>query len=498
MPAVDMPVWIAAPVALLAAAPGLAQTVLNASSPTVNLNSGEARSIAVSASKGGGVAYTVTGGPAWLTTSSGNNFTTPDTLYFRIANSMCGTCEATVTLAPAGGGEGTRVTVTYHTDTAQAQTLLSISPTSVNLSNTLARSITIKDSRGGVVAYTVAGRPPWLTTYSANNFTTPDTLSFQIANSNCGTCTAEILLIPTGGTETPVTVTYNLSAGSTYRVKPGRVTLAYPASPGSGCGAGYMSGCSIAMESSNAAVTTYNAKVNSTEGGSWLLINGTASYVNGAPVAKGLSLMVNGNAAGSMPAGVYGGQVLVYNPRNQSDILMVNVSLLVNPGSMTISPASGAGGSQTFTMQFPHPGGWRNLSVVNVLINNTLDVKHACYLAYLAPPGTLLLTDDEGNDPGPAGTIAPGNSGTIENGQCGVRLVSSAGEGNLLTLTLNVTFRASFAGSKTIYLASRDNAENNSGWQALGTWEVKVAPPPKTAPKKKGRPGGTVVKKQGQ
>jgi hypothetical protein len=37
----------------------------------------------------------------------------------------------------------------------------------------------------------------------------------------------------------------------------------------------------------------------------------------------------------------------------------------------------GTGSSQTFTFQFSHPSGWRNLGVGNVLINNALDGRHA-------------------------------------------------------------------------------------------------------------------------
>jgi hypothetical protein len=50
---------------------------------------------------------------------------------------------------------------------------------------------------------------------------------------------------------------------------------------------------------------------------------------------------------------------------------------------------------------------------------------------------------------------------------------SRSGNGNLLTLTLNVTFKTGLAGNRVVYMAARDQAENNSGWQALGTWTVQ-------------------------
>jgi hypothetical protein len=49
-------------------------------------------------------------------------------------------------------------------------------------------------------------------------------------------------------------------------------------------------------------------------------------------------------------------------------------------------------------------------------------------------------------------------------------LVPAAGSGNTLTLTLNVRFSSSFVGERIIYMAARDVAEPNSGWQAMGRW----------------------------
>ena len=35
---------------------------------------------------------------------------------------------------------------------------------------------------------------------------------------------------------------------------------------------------------------------------------------------------------------------------------------------------------------------------------------------------------------------------------------------------LDIGFDSSFAGNRVFYLAARDQALNNSGWQAMGTW----------------------------
>jgi hypothetical protein len=80
----------------------------------------------------------------------------------------------------------------------------------------------------------------------------------------------------------------------------------------------------------------------------------------------------------------------------------------------------------------------------------------------------LFLVDDAGEAGGPfAGS---------QNSQCAVSLVSASGNGNTLALTLNVTFRGTFAGNRLVYLAARDQAGNSSGWQPLGVWQVPFIP----------------------
>jgi hypothetical protein len=281
-----------------------------------------------------------------------------------------------------------------------------------------------------------------------------------------------MLLLSGASTGTPLTVTYDANSGSSYRVTATHVTLAFPAAFGSTCGAGFFAGCRMAMSTTDSAVKVYNAKVLRSED-NWILMNNTAGSITNVPVANGLTLSVNPAVVNSLATGIYSGQVVVYNPANQSDVLLIPVWLLVNPGNMSISPGSGAGNSQTFTIQIPHPGGWQHLSVINMLIASTLEAQHACYAAYAPAKGSLSLLNDEGKED-PSGI----------NSQCAVRLVSAKGDGNLLRLALNVTFAARFAGKKNIYLASRDNAQNNSDWQIAGTWEVQP-PPAKTPPRKK-------------
>jgi hypothetical protein len=67
-------------------------------------------------------------------------------------------------------------------------------------------------------------------------------------------------------------------------------------------------------------------------------------------------------------------------------------------------------------------------------------------------------------------------TGSLGNSQCTVNGVGSSvtSSGNTLTLTLNMTFSAGFAGNRVFYLAARDvNELNNTGWQAMGSWAAQ-------------------------
>jgi len=148
-------------------------------------------------------------------------------------------------------------------------------------------------------------------------------------------------------------------------------------------------------------------------------------------------------------------------------------------GGLTPGRGSGSSGtSQQFQITVNDTKGAGDIGVVNVLINNFIDGRNACYLAYATASNTLFLVDDAGDAGGPfAGSMVlnGGNAG-IQNGQCSVNgsgsSVSSAA--NQMTLTLNISFTAAFAGNRVVYVAGRDRTDgNNTDWQALGTFTVQ-------------------------
>jgi hypothetical protein len=160
-------------------------------------------------------------------------------------------------------------------------------------------------------------------------------------------------------------------------------------------------------------------------------------------------------------------------------IFLLSVTAYGQVTAVSVEPSLGSGSTANFSFTFSSQNGYQDLSVVNILINDALDGRKACYLALAA--NTLNLVDDQGDAAGPYANapMQPGLASQIQNSQCAVNGGSVTVNGNTLLLRLSITFAPNFAGNKLIYLAAR-SATANTGWQALGTWTVTASstPPP--------------------
>ncbi|MEZ5402007.1 MAG: hypothetical protein R2729_20205 [Bryobacteraceae bacterium] len=145
------------------------------------------------------------------------------------------------------------------------------------------------------------------------------------------------------------------------------------------------------------------------------------------------------------------------------------------PAAGAVSPSAGTGPSQTFIFSFSDPDSANDLDIVNVLINNAIDGRQACYLAYARASGALYLVNDAGEAGGPfAGTISIPGTGVASNSQCTINAGGSFAtvSGSTLTLVLNISFSAQFGARRIVYVAARDLAGHSSGWHAKGVWTV--------------------------
>ena len=148
------------------------------------------------------------------------------------------------------------------------------------------------------------------------------------------------------------------------------------------------------------------------------------------------------------------------------------------PTAVSVSPASGNGFSQTFSLLYSDSRGFADINFVEMNWNATQSTANACYLRY--NPGLLQLSTNAGS--GWIGSATIGAAGTLTNGQCTVDAgaSSASGSGNNLTVNLALTFNSAFAGSKNIYMQVQDVANTLAPWQVRGTWTVVTSAPPST------------------
>jgi hypothetical protein len=142
------------------------------------------------------------------------------------------------------------------------------------------------------------------------------------------------------------------------------------------------------------------------------------------------------------------------------------------PNVVAVSPSSGTGSTQSFTFTLTDASGGGNISWLHAVFNTSLSTSNACYFAYERASNLLYLA----NDPATAtiGTLTPGSSRTVENSQCVLNgsgssvSVSSAG----MAVTVSLTFKSAFRGTKNVYGTTSYSAGGGSGWRTIGTWTI--------------------------
>jgi hypothetical protein len=147
------------------------------------------------------------------------------------------------------------------------------------------------------------------------------------------------------------------------------------------------------------------------------------------------------------------------------------------PSAISVMPAGGSGGSQTFTLLYQDTRGAADISWVEVNLNATQSTTAACYLHYIVASNTIELATDAGTGWVSAATL--GAVGTMQNSQCALNSSASSVSlsGNNLTLNLALTFLPAFAGAKNIYMQSQSATAGLAAWQARGTWTAIAALP---------------------
>jgi hypothetical protein len=212
-----------------------AQTTISVNSQTVTLSSDQAVSIQVTANADSTV-YTVTGVPSWLSVTSTNNFTTPDTLAFRLQSSLCGACTTLLTLTPAAGGVAASVTVAYNPNGGPGGATLAANPVSLSLSAPAGLSttqmVTVSTSAGSPITIaSLFANQSWLTA-SLSAFVVSAgspailTVTANAAGYSNTILNGQVVVTPAAGTSLTIPVQFSVTGGSSG----GNATVAAPPS----------------------------------------------------------------------------------------------------------------------------------------------------------------------------------------------------------------------------------------------------------------------------
>jgi hypothetical protein len=149
------------------------------------------------------------------------------------------------------------------------------------------------------------------------------------------------------------------------------------------------------------------------------------------------------------------------------------IAFNLQPANAGVTPSSGSGATQVFSLQYSDPQGASSLSSVSALVGGSSNTSSACAVVYDRGHNTLALLTDAGQVP--SGSLTPG-SGSQQNSQCSINGAASSVvlSGQTLTLNLALSFFPAFAGSKSIYMQAA-NPVASTPWQSKGSWTVTFA-----------------------
>lgn len=142
------------------------------------------------------------------------------------------------------------------------------------------------------------------------------------------------------------------------------------------------------------------------------------------------------------------------------------------PQIVSLTPTSGSGQTQTFTLTASDTAGASDISSVDMLINSAFNKQQACWMYFNAGSHGLWLASDDGSWFGSPIGAGSGPGSSTYNSQCTVQFLSYSSSGNDVSFTVSITFSSAWQGDKTIWGESLDQAKDDSGYQQMGTYTV--------------------------
>jgi len=139
------------------------------------------------------------------------------------------------------------------------------------------------------------------------------------------------------------------------------------------------------------------------------------------------------------------------------------------PTGVSVSPSSGTGLAQKFTMVYSDPNGVSDVKSVSVVFNTSKALSSACAVVYSAAANKMYLYNDAGTTL--SAGVTPGSTASVSNSQCTLAGAGSSfsTSGNDVMLKVALIFTSSFVGKKNVYLSAIGKT-SSSGYVEKGTW----------------------------
>ncbi len=152
-----------------------------------------------------------------------------------------------------------------------------------------------------------------------------------------------------------------------------------------------------------------------------------------------------------------------------------NVAIVVSqaPVALSVSPSSGSGPSLAAMLTVSDANGALDIATVRLLINSQQTAAGGCYIAFNRQTAQLSLASDSGTGSSSAGA---GTAAVLANSQCSVNAagVLFAISGSQLIVSLQITFKAGFNGSKLVWANATDAGGLTGDSPLLGSFTVAV------------------------
>ena len=147
-------------------------------------------------------------------------------------------------------------------------------------------------------------------------------------------------------------------------------------------------------------------------------------------------------------------------------------------GTMSLTPSTGSGTTQTFSLTYPDPPGFAGAAFgwVQFLVAAATDGggQPFCFVHYdRGGNGLWMYSSDVGFFLGP---VTPGTaSNALSSSACSVNTAAAtvSNTGGNLVVTLPITMKAPMSGAKKTFQRTLDVLNRDTGWQQTGTWTVQ-------------------------